>query len=45
MFMGLSRALKAGDAVPVTLTFASGAKVKATFVVGMGPPVEAHHHH
>ena len=45
MFMGLNRPLKPGDALPVTLTFASGAKVNATFVVGMGPPVEADHHH
>jgi len=46
MFMGLIRALKPGDAVPATLTFASGAKVKANFVVGMGPPAaEEHHHH
>ena len=45
MFLGLNRPLKPGDTLPATLTFASGAKVKATFVVGMGPPVEAHHHH
>lgn len=45
MFMGLTRALKTGDAMPVTLIFASGARVKATFVVGMGPPAESHHSH
>jgi len=45
MFMGLTRALKAGDAMPVTLIFASGARVKATFVVGMGPPAAGHHNH
>ncbi len=45
MFMGLTRALKPGDALPATLTFASGAKVKATFVVGMGPPAAQEHHH
>ncbi|MEW5685881.1 MAG: copper chaperone PCu(A)C [Pseudomonadota bacterium] len=45
MFMGLNRALKAGDALPATLTFASGAKVQATFVVGMGPPAADHQHH
>lgn len=45
MFMGLTRALKPGDAVPVTLSFASGAKVKATFLVGMGPPAQGQHHH
>jgi copper(I)-binding protein len=45
MFMGLNRALKPGDALPATLTFASGAKVKATFAVGMGPPAADHQHH
>jgi copper(I)-binding protein len=45
MLMGLTKALKAGDAVPATLTFASGAKVKTSFVVGFAPPAaEAHHH-
>uniref|UniRef100_UPI0025E0AC85 copper chaperone PCu(A)C n=1 Tax=uncultured Phenylobacterium sp. TaxID=349273 RepID=UPI0025E0AC85 len=39
MFMGLTRSLKAGDILPATLTFASGAKVKAGFVVGLTPPV------
>ncbi len=40
MFMGLTRTLKPGDAIPATLTFSSGAKVKARFAVsaGMGPP-------
>ncbi len=45
MLMGLTKPLKAGDSVPVTLTFASGAKVKASFVVGVGPPVAGHPHH
>lgn len=45
MLMGLTKPLKAGDAVPLTLTFASGAKVQATLVVGTGPPVAGHHHH
>ncbi len=45
MLMGLTKPLKAGDTVPVTLTFASGAKVKASFVVGLGPPVAGHPHH
>lgn len=45
MLMGLTQTLKSGDTIPVTLTFASGAKVKASFVVGMGPPVAAHPHH
>jgi copper(I)-binding protein len=39
MFVGLTRALKVGDILPATLTFASGAKVKAAFVVGLTPPV------
>lgn len=38
MFMGLTKALKIGDTVPATLTFASGAKVKAQFVVRTAPP-------
>jgi hypothetical protein len=43
MFIGLTRTLKAGDAAPATLTFASGAKVKVRFIVsaGMGPPAMA----
>ena len=45
MLMGLTKALKPGDAVPVTLTFASGAKIRASFVVGLGPPVAGHPHH
>lgn len=39
MFLEVTRALKVGDTLPATLTFASGAKVKATFVVGLTPPV------
>ena len=40
MLIGLTRTLKAGDKVPATLTFASGAKVQTAFAVGMGagPP-------
>lgn len=45
MFMGLTRALKAGDKVPATLTFASGAKVKAEFEVRVTPPGPAGHAH
>lgn len=45
MLLGLTKALNPGDAVPATLTFASGAKVKATFVVGSGPPAPPHQHH
>jgi len=40
MLIGLTKTLKAGDQAPVTLSFASGAKITARFVVsaGMGPP-------
>ena len=40
MLIGLTRTLKPGDKAPVTLTFASGAKLKVAFTVsaGMGPP-------
>ena len=45
MFIGLTKAVKVGDTVPATLTFASGAKVKATFVASVTPPAAAEHHH
>jgi copper(I)-binding protein len=45
MLMGLAKTLKAGDTAPVTLTFASGATVKASFVVGLAPPAAEPHHH
>ena len=45
MFLGLTRPLKTGDRLPATLTFASGAKVTVSFVVGLAPPVDGHHHH
>ncbi len=45
MLMGLTRPLKSGDTVPVTLIFASGARVNASLVVGLGPPVAGHAHH
>lgn len=38
MFMGLTKPLKVGDTLPATLVFASGARVKAAFVVGLAPP-------
>jgi len=38
MLMGLTRALKVGDKVPLTVTFASGAKLKADLTVALGPP-------
>ena len=45
MLMGLSKAVKVGDAVPATLIFASGAKVQTTLVAGMSPPDATEHHH
>ena len=45
MLIGLTKTTKAGDQVPATLTFASGAKVKASFAVGMGPANPAPTHH
>lgn len=38
MFMGLAKALKAGDKLPATLTFTGGRKVKVDFAVGAGAP-------
>jgi periplasmic copper chaperone A len=40
MIIGLTRTLKAGDQVPATLSFASGAKIRTKFVVtsGTAPP-------
>jgi periplasmic copper chaperone A len=45
MLMGLKRPLKPGDRFPITLTFASGAKVEATFSVGVSAPAAGHAHH
>lgn len=43
MLLGLKRPLKAGDSVPATLTFASGARLDVSFAVGsgLGPPASA----
>lgn len=38
MLIGLTKTTKAGDQIPATLTFASGARLKTTFVVGMDAP-------
>lgn len=38
MLIGLTRTLKAGDHLPATLTFASGARLKADFQVTDGTP-------
>lgn len=45
MFIGLAKAVKSGDVVPATLTFASGAQVKVSFVAAMGPPMAEGHRH
>lgn len=47
MFVGLAKTLKPGDALPATLSFASGARVTVTFAVGSGmsAPDAAHKHH
>ena len=37
MLIGLTKSQKAGDAVPATLVFSSGARLKVEFAVGMGP--------
>ena len=37
MLIGLAKAQKAGDVVPATLVFKSGARLKIEFTVGMGP--------
>ena len=36
MLIGLTQASKAGDKLPATLVFASGARIKTEFVVGSG---------
>jgi len=41
MIIGLKRTLKAGDQVPATLSFASGAKVRTRFAVTSGAPPAA----
>lgn len=47
MFVGLKAPLKAGDTLPATLVFASGAKLKVAFKVTLTPPgdMSAHAHH
>ncbi|WP_340646939.1 copper chaperone PCu(A)C [Phenylobacterium sp.] len=41
MLIGLTKAQKAGDAVPATLVFSSGARLKIDFTVGQGPATGA----
>ncbi len=38
MLIGLTKTTKAGDQIPATLTFASGAKLKVAFTVGVVAP-------
>lgn len=45
MFLGLAKATKAGDKLPATLVFQSGARLKVEFVVGASAPVADHAHH
>ena len=45
MLIGLTKPVKVGDKVPATLTFASGARVKVSFVAGLAPPAAEHAHH
>lgn len=37
MLIGMTAATKAGDKLPITLVFASGARIKMEFPVGAGP--------
>lgn len=37
MLIGMTAATKAGDKLPITLVFASGARIKLEFPVGAGP--------
>ena len=45
MLIGLTKPVKVGDTVPATLTFASGAKLKVSFVARIAPPAAGHEHH
>jgi copper(I)-binding protein len=45
MFMGLTKAQKIGDRLPATLVFASGARVKVSFLVSLTPPADPHAGH
>lgn len=45
MFLGLKQSLKAGGTLPATLVFASGARVKVAFTVGLTAPQDQHVHH
>lgn len=43
MLIGLKTGLKVGDKAPAVLVFASGARVKTAFVVGLAAPVDHGH--
>ena len=45
MLIGLTKPVKVGDTVPAILTFASGAKLKVSFVARIAPPAAGHEHH
>jgi periplasmic copper chaperone A len=45
MFVGLAKPLKAGESFPATLVFASGARVRVTFRVGVAAPAAEHARH
>ena len=44
MLIGLTRTVKAGDRIPATLTFASGARLSTAFTVGAGVAAAAMDH-
>lgn len=44
MFTGLTKPLTQGQHLPATLVFASGARVNASFAVGLAPPAPVHDH-
>ena len=44
MLIGLTKTVKAGDRIPATLTFSSGAKLKTNFTVAMSPPAATMDH-
>lgn len=45
MFLGLAKAQTVGNSLPATLRFASGARIKAVFAVGLKAPDDSHAGH
>jgi copper(I)-binding protein len=45
MFLGLTKAQKVGESLPATLVFASGARIKTAFAVGLKAPDSSHAGH